>query len=89
MSSFAKTRCPKCGNVTQHHLGGFGFYGQMETHCKKCGFTYESVPNCIEEIPDRDDHTPQHSVDTKNLNDVQLSKFSTKELLDELNRRIK
>lgn len=57
MSSFAKTQCPKCGNIMNHHLGGWGFYGQEETTCSKCGFKYQSVPNCIEDIPDRPERT--------------------------------
>ena len=78
MSSFAKTKCPKCGNITAHHLGGLGFYGQLETRCKKCGYTYDSVHNCIEDIPDRRDDITDSIKTTNEDGAKHLSDFSTK-----------
>lgn len=80
MSYFANTKCPKCGKVQQHHLGGWGFFGQETTKCSYCGFEYESVPNCMDMVPDRDD-TPAQSSQSR------FSKFTTEELEEELRRR--
>lgn len=81
MSYFADTKCPKCGKVTQHHLGGYGFYGSDKTtNCSFCGYTYESIPNCLGMIPDRD-NPPVLTLQQR------LSKFSTEELEEELRRR--
>lgn len=84
MSSFAKTKCPKCGAIKSHHLGGWGFFGNETTNCT-CGYTYENVPNCIENIPDRDDDPPKNPQVTTLHN--RLSVFSTEELERELKRR--
>lgn len=84
MSSFAKTKCPKCGRVIQHHLGGFGFYGQETTKCSSCGYTYDSVQNCIEDIPDRDDRPVARSIIKE---EIDLSTVSTDKLLEELRKR--
>ena len=79
MSSFAKTKCPRCGEIKSHHLGGWGFYGNETTICS-CGFMYRNVGNCIEDIPDRN-NPPMPKL--KSL----LSKFSDEELEEELKRR--
>lgn len=79
MSSFAKTKCPNCGAIKSHHLGGLGFYGNETTICS-CGYKYQNVEKCIEDIPDRDD-PPIPSLQSR------LAKFSTEELKEELKRR--
>ena len=61
MSYFADTKCPKCGKVQQHHLGGLGFFGHETTKCSYCGCEYESIPNCMDMVLDRDDSTVQSS----------------------------
>lgn len=90
MSSFAKTKCPNCGAIKSHHLGGWGFYGNETTNCT-CGYTYQNVPNCIEDILDRDDDPPVVSHGIQNLSvatlQSRLSVFTTEELERELKRR--
>lgn len=81
MSSFAKTKCPNCGAIKSHHLGGLGFYGHEKTVCS-CGYEYENVTNCIEDILDRDD-PPQRRMNRRG----RLDEFTTQELEEELRRR--
>lgn len=90
MSSFVTVKCPRCGTEQQLHLGGYGFYDQETTICKLCGREYDSMTHCIEEVPDRDDDIP-----IKKLQEfpkqaaIDLSKVSTKDLLNEIKRRSK
>lgn len=95
MSSFAKTKCPKCGAIKSHHLGGWGFYGDETTICS-CGYKYQNVENCIEDIPDRDAPpmpSSRNRLDEFSTKDIEhelqnrLAKFSTEELEEELKRR--
>lgn len=81
MSSFAKTKCPNCGAIKSHHLGGWGFFGNETTVCS-CGYKYENVTNCIEDIPDRDDPSERRMNRQSNL-----AEFTTQELEEELRRR--
>ena len=87
MSSFAKTKCPRCGAVIQHHLGGYGWLAHGETTRCYCGFEYRNEENCIENIPDRDDDESIPSSRTQNELQNRLAKFSTEELEREMKRR--
>lgn len=80
MSYFADTKCPKCGKVQQHHLGGLGFFGHETTKCSYCGYEYKSIPNCMDMVLDRDDSPVQSS-------QSRFSMFTTEELERELMRR--
>lgn len=48
--------------------------------CSYCGYEYESVPNCMDMVPDRDDPPIQSS-------QSRFAKFTTEELEEELRRR--
>lgn len=96
MSYFATTKCPKCGKTKQHHLGGLGFYTAENTQCPSCGYTYPSVPNCLDMNVDRADPPvrpkPLANVSTEELQkelERRLADFSTADLERELQRRQK
>ncbi len=78
MRSFAKTKCPKCGRITLHHLGNYGFFGNEITTCS-CGYQYRSIPNCIESEVS---YPPQQKSSRRSL-----AQFTTKELERELKKR--
>lgn len=96
MSYFATTKCPKCGKTKQHHLGVLGFYTDENTICPYCGYTYPSVPNCLDINVDGDEPpvraNPLANVSTEELQKElkrRLADFSTADLERELQKREK